>query len=95
MINHSQNVPNGMKTSLRRQNISPWQLKGRLEYEPPNSFLQFSGNASVDEGEKFPIEFSSLVLRGSIIRNTPWVGCIATIKAKLKAKTYFPRLRAL
>ncbi|KAH9256488.1 hypothetical protein BASA81_005403 [Batrachochytrium salamandrivorans] len=61
---------------------SDWMNKfavndARLEYEEPNSLLNFNGTFHLDKGNgeqvHLPVGFDSLVLRGSEIRNTNWV----------------------
>lgn len=62
-------------------------ISGSLEYEQPNAFLQFSGKfipaepnttrSSNDlpstQAEPFAAAFSSVLLRGSVLRNTNYV----------------------
>uniref|UniRef100_A0A7S2SL74 Phospholipid-transporting ATPase n=1 Tax=Mucochytrium quahogii TaxID=96639 RepID=A0A7S2SL74_9STRA len=58
-------------------------LQGRVRYDMPNAFLTFSGTARVyddkysektEEGYKdIPLDFSNILLRGSVLRNTPWI----------------------
>jgi len=55
-------------------------LHASFQYDLPNSFLQFSGTAHLYPNEKYgyeeedsPLDFSNLLLRGCVLRNTPWI----------------------
>ena len=71
-----------VKKSVRTLGIgslmsSPEQLINhglRLECEPPNSMIhQFHGTLSISKGRQAPVDASSLLLRGSSVKNTRWV----------------------
>jgi len=54
------------------------QLGGKVEYEPPNSRLySFSGRLEVQGagggGGAAAVDVSNVLLRGSTLRNTPWI----------------------
>ena len=60
-------------------------LEAVCTYESPNALLSFSGKMDVhgprkgfdmlgyNENLEVPLDFSNLLLRGSVLRNTPWV----------------------
>ena len=61
-------------------------LEAVCTYESPNALLSFSGKMDVhgpkrgfdmlgykEEKLQVPLEFSNLLLRGSVLRNTPWI----------------------
>ena len=50
--------------------------QGLFEYEEPNAFLQFNGRFMNEQEATMPLDFSNLVLRGSVLRNTK-CKCIA------------------
>jgi magnesium-transporting ATPase (P-type) len=48
-------------------------LVGRLDWEAPNkSIYTFTGSLEMDKGP-LPLDAKNLLLRGSVLRNTPWV----------------------
>eukprot|EP00033_Pygsuia_biforma_P001285 GCRY01001452.1.p1 GENE.GCRY01001452.1~~GCRY01001452.1.p1 ORF type:complete len:1119 (-),score=332.21 GCRY01001452.1:1076-4432(-) len=49
------------------------KFTGEIECEPPNNRLyDFSGALTLN-GKKIPLENNQVLLRGSVLRNTPWV----------------------
>ena len=80
-----------MHKYMRALQQRSYAAAGTLKYERPNAFLQFQGQMfpSTKAGEAvvdpFPIEFSSVVLRGSQLRNTAWIeGVIVYAGAETK-----------
>ena len=54
------------------------QLRGSIEYEGPNNRLYvFEGTLTVDGQNKVPIDVNATVLRGSVLRNTPY--CVGLV----------------
>uniref|UniRef100_A0A7S2RVA5 Phospholipid-transporting ATPase n=1 Tax=Mucochytrium quahogii TaxID=96639 RepID=A0A7S2RVA5_9STRA len=54
--------------------VVPSIVSGLYTYEQPNSFLQFMGTFTpVGSSTQHPLDFKSILLRGSQIRNTKWV----------------------
>eukprot|EP00924_Labyrinthula_sp_SR-Ha-C_P001241 snap_masked-scaffold_7-processed-gene-18.40-mRNA-1 protein AED:0.12 eAED:0.12 QI:0/0/0/1/1/1/3/0/1292 len=49
------------------------KTRGIYEYEQPNSYLQFAGRFTTSTGYSLPLQFSNLILRGSELRNTPFI----------------------
>ena len=45
-----------------------------FEYQPPNPYLyNFSGNITVDNGEKIPLDTNHFLLRGCSLRNSEFM----------------------
>lgn len=79
-----------MHRYMQGLNNKSHSITGTLKYERPNAFLQFQGQLMPGRRdgtatEPFPIEFSSVVLRGSQLRNTAWIeGIIVYAGAETK-----------